>query len=274
MTNPPSASFAAEPSPEPPEAALAAHDIKNLLAAVIGHADLQLQAVRQGHIGGESSRARDLCSSLDAIRLSAAHAMTLCEEMLALADGRPPQLCPVDLGTLAAAAVELFRTRVGDVVQVHTDGPAALSVQGHRTDLQRTLLNLMWNAFDAMDGQADKRILVRWGEEEGSAFVEVVDCGPGLPAGHLADLTRPFRSSKHGEGKIRGLGLHAAARVMRRHGGRLLGRNRSDGDGAVLRLQFGLAPELDFDAPQEGVPASVETRHQTVPRDAGAPLEQ
>jgi C4-dicarboxylate-specific signal transduction histidine kinase len=246
MTNPPSDHSSSEPTSELPEATLAAHDIKNLLGAVIGHADLQLRTVQKAPLSGDSQRDRDLCQSLDAIRLSAAHAMTLCEEMLALADGRPQRLAPIDLGSLAREAVDLFSGHTADSVQVRAEGPGSLSVHGHRTDLQRTLLNLMWNAFDAMDGQTEKNILVRWGEEEGRAFVEVMDSGPGLPAGHLADLTRPFHSSKGGEGKVRGLGLHAAARVLRRHGGQLLGMNRSDRQGAILRLQFGLAPELDF----------------------------
>ncbi|MHC4379484.1 MAG: sensor histidine kinase [Planctomycetota bacterium] len=246
MTNPPSVHTSSESTSELPEAALAAHDIKNLLGAVIGHADLQLGIVHKAPLSGDSQRHRDLCQSLDAIRLSAAHAMTLCQDMLALADGRPQRLAPIDLAGLTREAVDLFSGPTADSVQVRAEGPATQSVHGHRTDLQRTLLNLMWNAFDAMDGQADKQILVRWGEEGGRAFVEVVDSGPGLPAGHLADLTRPFHSTKGEEGKVRGLGLHSAARVLRRHGGQLLGMNRSDHQGAILRLQFGLAPELDF----------------------------
>ena len=256
MTNPPSDHTSSESSSELPEATLAAHDIKNLLGAVIGHADLQLRTVQKSPLSGDSQRDRDLCLSLDAIRLSAAHAMTLCEEMLALADGRPPRLAPIDLGSLAREAVDLFASHAADSVQMRAEGPGSMSVHGHRTDLQRTLLNLMWNAFDAMDGQPDKHILVRWGEEQGRAFVEVVDSGPGLPAGHLADLTRAFRSSKGGAGKVRGLGLHSAARVLRRHGGQLLGMNRSDGHGAILRLQFGLAPELDFGTQAELVAES------------------
>ncbi len=244
MTKSPSANSAA--AGEPLEAALAAHDIKNLLGAVIGHADLQLHALSKG--GKEGMNAKDLRASLKAMRLSASHALTLCEEMLALADGRPPRLSPINLASLAREAVEIFDALAGDAVQVEAHGAQSLSVLGHRSDLQRTLLNLMWNAFEAMDGQERKKIMVRWGTADSGSYVEVVDAGPGLPTGHLADLTRPFQSNKGAGGQVRGLGLHAAARIMRRHGGRLLGQNRQQGSGAVLRMQFGLAPELDFDA--------------------------
>jgi len=248
--------FSSSESAEPLEAALAAHDIKNLLGVVIGNADLQLQAAEKNPASRDPNQLQDLCNSLDAIRLSAAHAMTLCEEMLALADGRPPQNMPVDLAKLALEAVELFKARAGGAAIVRFEGPDSLLVQGQRVDLQRTLLNLMWNAFEAMDGLSERTLLIRWGESSDGAFVEIVDAGPGLPQGHLADLTRPFYSSKGGEGKVRGLGLHSAARVMRRHGGRLLGRNRNQGKGAILTMQFGLAPELDFDALPEIAPAA------------------
>ncbi|MFK5956581.1 MAG: HAMP domain-containing sensor histidine kinase [Planctomycetota bacterium] len=248
--------FSSSESAEPLEAALAAHDIKNLLGVVIGNADLQLQAARKNPDAVTPSRTQDLCSSLDAIRLSAAHAMNLCEEMLALADGRPPQNMPVDLAKLAVEAVDLFQARADGAATVSFAGPDTLSVHGQRVDLQRTLLNLMWNAFEAMDGASERKLFIRWGESEDGAFVEIVDSGPGLPQGHLADLTRPFLSSKGGEGKVRGLGLHSAARVMRRHGGRLLGSNRKSAQGAILTMQFGLAPELNFDALPEILPTA------------------
>jgi two-component system C4-dicarboxylate transport sensor histidine kinase DctB len=255
MTNPPSPNSPSSASEESLVAALAAHDIKNLLGVVIGNADIQnLWAQRQAGDGSQVSLEQglaDLGRSLETIRLSAAHAMTLCEDMLAIADGRPPQMRPVALKPLVEESVEIFRGRCGGVAAVTAVGQADLHIHGHRTDLQRTLINLMWNAFEAMDGQPDRELLVRWGERDGAAFVEVVDNGPGLPDGHLADLTRPFHSNKSGEGKVRGLGLYSAARVMRQHGGRLLGRNRETARGAILSLQFGLERELDFSAPQQ-----------------------
>lgn len=243
MTNPPPESPSTDHSTDGVEAALAAHDIRNLLGTVIGHADLQLNAFSRA---GTALPPDDLHTSLEAIRLSAAHAVTLCEEMLAMAEGRPAVLLPLELPALVEEAVEIFHARSGRVVPVELEGEDSLEVRGHRLDLQRAILNLMWNAFEAMNGVSAPILRLRWGRHEHGPWLEVVDCGPGLPDGHLADLTRPFRSANAGRGKVRGLGLHAVARVMRRHGGRLLGRNCEQGGGAVLRLEFGLEQELDF----------------------------
>lgn len=252
MTNPPSESSPSGASEESLVAALAAHDINNLLGVAMGHADFHLKVAREALSAGKplpQESLEVLCQSLESIRQSTAYSMTLCGDMLALADGRPPQMLPVRLAPLVEEAAEIFRARSAGAASVLPEGCEELHVRGHRTDLQRTLINLMWNAFEAMDGQAERHLMVKWGEADGAAFIDVIDCGPGLPDGHLADLTRPFHSNKGGSGKVRGLGLYSAARVMRQHGGRLLGRNRKDGSGAALRLQFGLERELDFSVP-------------------------
>jgi|FLOH01.1.fsa_nt_gi signal transduction histidine kinase len=246
MTNPPYPSSSPQPSSDALDAAMAAHDIRNLLGTVIGHADLQMTA-----FSGDcsASNAANLHTSLNAIRLSAAHAVTLCDEMLAIADGRPMVLLPVNLSSAAAEAAEIFLARADGAVQVRIEGPEKMYVRGHRLDLQRAMMNLMWNALEAMNGLPHAELILRWGEHEDGAWLEVVDSGPGLPQGHLADLTRPFHGnhSNHDEGStVRGLGLHSVARLVRRLGGRLLGRNRKNASGAILRIEFGIERELDF----------------------------
>ena len=269
-TTPPNldSSVASSKATEPAEATLATHDIKNLLGTVIGHADLQLL-----HLAGEQpAPIHQLETSLESIRLSAAHAITLCEEMLALADGRPPVLVPLLIAEAVGEAAEIFAARVAFAIDVEIEGNSAIKVHANRTDLQRALLNLMWNAFEAMDGIDNPHLLLRWGEAESGPWIEVVDVGPGLPQGHLSDLTEPFKSSKGAEGKVRGLGLHSVARVMRRHNGRLLGANRKTGSGAILRMEFNLASEITLeycsrnsrdDADKISKPDGIHTRNPT-----------
>ena len=117
-------------------------------------------------------------------------------------------------------------------------------VLGRREELERALLNLLWNGLEAQSGAPAAELLVRWGETPAGAWVEVGDRGPGLPGDMLGDLADAGRSTR---GKGRGLGLNAVARTMQRHGGRLRGGAR-EGGGALLRLEFGLERELDFGA--------------------------
>lgn len=224
------------------EAALAAHDLRNLLATVVGHADLQLQAAEQGATDREA-----LCESLRSVRLAAGRAAALCEELSALESGGG-RAEPVELGALARGAGELLLTGSGGAVALELAGEAPVVVHGRRGALERALLNLMWNAVDAQRDSPRPELRVAWGAGEAGAWLEVADRGPGLPGGALGDLSIAGRSS-NGDG--RGLGLHAVARTMRRHGGRLRGGAR-EGGGALLRLEFGLERELDFDGAPQG----------------------
>jgi two-component system C4-dicarboxylate transport sensor histidine kinase DctB len=235
--------------PDCPEASLTAHDLRNLLTGVIGQAEVQRHLLKRR----SPDRPLDLGAmtrSLESVIQAAAHAEVLCREMLALADDGPPRLGPVRVAALVEQVLSSFTVHPLDL-EVLADGPEDLVVHGQHVDLSRSLLNLMWNACEAMQETEARRIELRWGGEDRMHWIRVADNGPGLPQGHLGDLTEPYRSHKDGEGRLRGLGLHLVARVMHRHGGRLLARNREDGPGAVFELQFGVAPELDFDTPAD-----------------------
>lgn len=220
-----------------PEAALAAHDLRNLLSTVLGHAELQLRILDDG--GGQPEALRE---SLEAMQLAATRASTLCEAMLAHDDA--DRVEPLDLGEMARVAGELLMTRSGGAVELRLAGEEGIQVHGQHDAIERALLNLMWNAVDAQSSNPSQELRLEWGQDTTGPWLEVADRGPGLPGGKLGDLERAGRSTRGGG---RGLGLAGVARTMRRHGGRLRGRDR-DGGGAVLRLEFGLERELDFDA--------------------------
>jgi len=250
--NPPSADDAppgGSGSPQDcPEAALAAHDLNNLLAGVVGQAEVQRHLAMSAKPDQPFDMGQ-LQRSLESIMQSAAHAQVLCREMLALADGQPPHRIPIPVDAMVGHVVDLF-TAFPQNLSIRVEGAEGLVVHGQRLDLERTLLNLLWNAREAVLGQDDACLEITWGADSAGPWVRVTDNGPGLPEQSLGDLTEPFRSHKESHGRLRGLGLHLVARVMRRHGGRLLARNRSDGpSGASFTLQFGFAPELDFDTP-------------------------
>jgi C4-dicarboxylate-specific signal transduction histidine kinase len=102
--------------------------------------------------------------------------------------------------------------------------------------MQQVLLNLMVNAMDAMrDQPAERRRLqIRTSAAEGRVRVALRDYGHGIPENALADIFRPFFTTKnHGLG----MGLSISRSMVEAHGGKLWAENAPDG-GAVFWIDM------------------------------------
>ena len=102
------------------------------------------------------------------------------------------------------------------------------------TVLKQTIFNMLDNAFEASPQWLRLKAL----RTEDSLIIEVADTGPGFNADMLAQLGKPYQSSKGREGS--GLGLFLAVNVARTLGGALTAHNRPEG-GAVVQLTLPLA---------------------------------
>ena len=108
-------------------------------------------------------------------------------------------------------------------------------VMGGEVRLQQVALNLITNAADAMEGQAEKRL-----EVEVAPGVPVClfvrDTGPGLA--NPDKVFEPFYTTKSiGEAEGVGLGLSISYGLVQSFGGRITGSNRPEG-GAEFRVEL------------------------------------
>lgn len=102
------------------------------------------------------------------------------------------------------------------------------------TVLKQTVVNMLDNAFEA----SPQWLSLTARRENDTLVVEVADAGPGFSNEMLAQLGKPYQSSKGREGS--GLGLFLAVNVARTLGGTLTARNRPEG-GAVVQLALPLS---------------------------------
>jgi PAS domain S-box-containing protein len=106
--------------------------------------------------------------------------------------------------------------------------PGVLPVTGDAVQLQQVMLNLMLNAFGAMNESERnaRRLIVRTNSIDGSdVLVEVRDSGKGIAAAKLESVFEPFITSKP-EGL--GMGLSICRTIIERHGGRIWAANNPD----------------------------------------------
>ncbi|WEF52094.1 HAMP domain-containing histidine kinase [[Pseudomonas] carboxydohydrogena] len=99
-----------------------------------------------------------------------------------------------------------------------------LVVDADPDQLFRVLLNLVRNAFQALEGQphadiAPKQIRIAGRREGAVAVLEISDTGPGIPEQARAHLFEAFQGSSRDGGT--GLGLAIAAELIKAHGGQI-----------------------------------------------------
>jgi len=174
-------------------------------------------------LGGERATAEGMVADIDEID-------AVIGQFLDFARGENEAQAVRDLDALAAEVVEGYARR-GRQVSLERGGVPPLRFA--QMALRRAIANLIDNALR----YAGEPVLVRTRRERGAALVEVLDRGPGIPAGETERLKRPFTRLDSARGGVggSGLGLAIVERVARSHGGRLDLLPR-EGGGLLARL--------------------------------------
>ncbi len=184
----------------------------------------------------------------------------LVTDMLSYSKEREPNFETVDLNGVARDVVELLAERAKELgvrLDLKLDDKLP-SCQADPEGLHRSLLNVVGNALDAVEDVDKPRVVVVTEREADAAFlrIRVVDNGGGIPADKLADIFKPFVSTKGARGT--GLGLAVSRKVLREHGGDIVVQSEV-GRGSVFVLR------LPFRGPQPPGTGGTATRHVPLP---------
>lgn len=166
-------------------------------------------------------------------------ATLIVSDLLEFARPREPIFGEVDLPTLVDEVLSVVPTPTG--VQLARRWPEDLpALRADRDQLRQVLLNLVTNAYDAME---DGGLLALEAERRGEGVLLTVgDTGTGIDAETRARLFEPFFTTK---AKGIGLGLAVAHRIVEAHGGAIDVKSQP-GSGAAFRLTL---PAIAVPAP-------------------------
>ncbi len=154
--------------------------------------------------------------------------------------GAPPEaagpLEPVDVGAVIREALTLYRsdTAVRFNAEVEADVPRALARAG---ELKEVILNLLENAYSALDGSGTVVVSARRTGEWVELTVE--DDGPGIPPELIERVFEPHFSTRSAG---TGLGLAIVRRLVEGWGGTLTAESEV-GQGTTIRVRLAVAPE-------------------------------
>jgi two-component system cell cycle sensor histidine kinase/response regulator CckA len=214
-------------------AAGVAHDFKNLLTVVMGNAGL---------IARRQDLPEDVVRRAGHIVQAAERGAALVRELLEF--GREPggHARVLNVAEVVEAFVPILRSAAGPDCPVEFTGePGAGRAMIDRANLERVLLNLVLNAWDAMPHGGTIRVHVApdhaaeaAGPPGAYVRVDVADTGVGIPPDALERVFDPSYTTKPA-GKGTGLGLAVVRRVADRAGG-FVRVESTVGRGATFRL--------------------------------------
>jgi len=101
--------------------------------------------------------------------------------------------------------------------------------------MQRVLMNLLLNAYQAVNEDGSISVLLR--QEDGNAVIEVKDNGCGIPSESIEEIFTPFFTTK---GMGSGLGLAIAKKLVEAHQGRISVTSNA-GAGTTMAVRVPLA---------------------------------
>jgi two-component system C4-dicarboxylate transport sensor histidine kinase DctB len=193
-----------------------------------------------------SSVLHELQQPLVAIRLFAANGRTICEggaasaaaldtlfegigesaemtirtigRMRGFVNGQAPSVQATDVNEAVAEVLRLAEivARARDITIVEALEPGLDCVWADRGALQQAVLNLVFNAIEAIDAEVERRITVSTCSAGDAIEIVVADTGYGIPEKLHDKLFEPaFTTKPQGSG----LGLVIARDIITQHGG-------------------------------------------------------
>ena len=113
-----------------------------------------------------------------------------------------------------------------------------------RVQVEQVLINLIRNAFEAMQEVSDRVLTITTAAEDGFVQVTVQDTGPGLSDDVRKRLFLPFVTTKS---TGMGIGLNICQSIVEAHGGTIVERGRA-GHGAAFRFSLPPVPYTEIRA--------------------------
>lgn len=218
------------------------HEVAQPLTAIVSYSEACLRTVRGG--GAETALIEDALGRVTEQGVRAAEIVSRLRHLVRKGGSRRETF---DLGTVieqTLALVDHERRRRGVRIEVrHESGLPP--VNADRVQVEQILLNLLRNAFQAVDGADRRRVWMSTGRA-GTRRVRltVEDSGPGLAPGLCERVFETFYTTKPNG---LGVGLAISRSLAEEHGGRLWAES-PDGRGARFNLEL---PHPAPDSPPE-----------------------
>jgi signal transduction histidine kinase/pSer/pThr/pTyr-binding forkhead associated (FHA) protein len=148
----------------------------------------------------------------------------LVMDMLTYSKEREPAFQETNINQIVLDVVELAAGQakeLGAKLETRLDEKLP-AIQADPEGIHRALLNVVTNALDAVEERKNPQVGVATNVEPEGGWIRilVMDNGVGIPPQKIADIFKPFISTKGSKGT--GLGLAVSRKILREHGGDII----------------------------------------------------
>jgi PAS domain S-box-containing protein len=237
-----------------------AHDFNNMLAGILGSAELLREDLPADHRAQEYAKA---------IMMAGNRAKDLVQQILTFSRQRENEKTLLPLQPIVGECVKLLRSTIPAMVQIiSTVDPACPAVLADPTQIHQVIMNICTNAWQALPAQggridlslqtedANTTAAARYRQLGRGRYVKlsIRDNGHGMDKATRDRIFEPFFTTKPA-GKGSGLGLSVVHGIVKSHGGVVLVESEP-GKGTAFHVYFPAreTPGANLSRPAEAIP--------------------
>jgi signal transduction histidine kinase len=203
-----------------------AHEINNPLGIIKNYLHLTANAVNENN---EAKKYTNIVEE-EINRIA-----RIVKELLEFHRPHRVEMEPTDIAKLINDLIELMERQLdtAKIVCQKNFNENYPEVMASSENLKQVFLNIIINAYDAMENGGTLNISIR--QEENNLLISICDTGPGIPPELIPRIFEPFFTTKE-QGKGTGLGLSVCYGIIKSHNGSILFNNTDEGGCFEIRL--------------------------------------
>jgi two-component system, NtrC family, sensor kinase len=221
--------------------ASAVHEINNPLSGIHALARLMCRKVEEGDVGEKSLE--KMLYYLRLIDTESARCSSIVQNLLSFSRQQKVESKRFQLNELVERVIHLCKhTMETQHVHLHLDLEGSLpQMVGDPGQIQQCLLNLVFNAIEAMPEGGLITVITQWDRLKDQIRLEVEDTGVGIQSELMSQIFEPFFSTKSQDKGV-GLGLSVVYGIIKEHGGSIYVKSE-EGEGSRFIVRFPLQSE-------------------------------
>lgn len=201
-----------------------AHEIRNPLAGISGSIELLSQSFETAD---DKKLSKIILKEIDRLN-------NLISEFLDFAKPEKPPTDLVDLRKVLDECIQHVQNSFPFKVDIQKDLASSILILGYSDKLRQAFLNILINAFQAMEKSEEKVLRISSLFENDRVLVTIRDSGSGIKPETLKRIFEPFHTTK---AKGTGLGLAITHKILESHSA-LIFVNSEEGLGTEFLISF------------------------------------